>query len=188
MPVRLRAGQRDADHRREPCHGAAAGERDRARRRAGVGPRDPRGDAAAGVRPGARRVQEVDVRLTDDGLDLEGHLEEQRRRYMLAAMERCAGVQTRAAELLGMTFRSFRYFAKKYDLSGRQGGSERGLDEGDATSVGEARESDPGRGRARSVTLFVVRSSESRHTRAVSRAMRAAKTLAEAKKLGKTPN
>jgi two-component system response regulator PilR (NtrC family) len=36
---------------------------------------------------------------------------------MLEAMERSGGVQTRAAELLGMTFRSFRYFAKKYELS-----------------------------------------------------------------------
>ena len=31
------------------------------------------------------------------------------------------GVQTRAAELLGMTFRSFRYFAKKYELTHRDG-------------------------------------------------------------------
>jgi CheY-like chemotaxis protein len=31
-------------------------------------------------------------------------------------------VQTRAAELLGMTFRSFRYFAKKYGMSVRDGG------------------------------------------------------------------
>ena len=29
------------------------------------------------------------------------------------------GVQTRAAERLGMTFRSFRYFAKKYGLTSR---------------------------------------------------------------------
>ena len=36
---------------------------------------------------------------------------------MLEALERCGSVQTRAAELLGMTFRSFRYFAKKYELT-----------------------------------------------------------------------
>ena len=35
---------------------------------------------------------------------------------MLEAMRRCGGVQTRAADVLGMTFRSFRYFAKKYCL------------------------------------------------------------------------
>jgi two-component system response regulator PilR (NtrC family) len=50
-------------------------------------------------------------------MELEPHLEQLRRRYMLAAMERSNGVQTRAAELLGMTFRSFRYFGKKYDLA-----------------------------------------------------------------------
>jgi transcriptional regulator with GAF, ATPase, and Fis domain len=36
---------------------------------------------------------------------------------MCQALERCQGVQVRAAQLLGMTFRSFRYFAKKYRLS-----------------------------------------------------------------------
>ena len=37
---------------------------------------------------------------------------------MRAALERCAGVQTQAAELLRMTFRSFRYYAKKAGLTG----------------------------------------------------------------------
>ena len=32
------------------------------------------------------------------------------------ALERAGGVQVRAAELLGMSFRSFRYYAKKYNL------------------------------------------------------------------------
>jgi two-component system response regulator PilR (NtrC family) len=60
---------------------------------------------------------ELDVVLRDSGIDLERHLEELRRRYMAEAMERANGVQTRAAEILGMTFRSFRYFAKKYGLT-----------------------------------------------------------------------
>jgi two-component system response regulator PilR (NtrC family) len=51
---------------------------------------------------------------------------------MVEAMERCAGVQTRAAELLGMTFRSFRYFAKKYGMSVRDGGG----GEGEGTEAG----------------------------------------------------
>ena len=45
-----------------------------------------------------------------------------RRRFMLEGMQRCGGVQTRAAELLGMTFRSFRYFAKKYSLNRSEAG------------------------------------------------------------------
>jgi two-component system response regulator PilR (NtrC family) len=36
---------------------------------------------------------------------------------MSQALERCDGVQTRAAELLGMSFRSFRYYAKKLGIT-----------------------------------------------------------------------
>jgi two-component system response regulator PilR (NtrC family) len=74
------------------------------------------------VRSGQARQGDVDVVLPDGGIDIEHHVEEIRRRYMLEAMERTAGVQTRAAEMLGMTFRSFRYFAKKYGLTGRESG------------------------------------------------------------------
>lgn len=35
---------------------------------------------------------------------------------MREALDRCDGVQTKAAELLHMSFRSFRYYAKKYRL------------------------------------------------------------------------
>jgi len=77
------------------------------------------------VRQGKVDRTNVSVVLPDGGLDLESHLEDQRRRYMLEAMQRGRGVQTRAAELLGMTFRSFRYFAKKYDLTaGREAASQ----------------------------------------------------------------
>ncbi|MCU0253434.1 MAG: sigma-54 dependent transcriptional regulator, partial [Acidobacteria bacterium] len=53
-------------------------------------------------------------------IDLEQYLEEERRRYMVAALDQAGGIQTRAAERLGMTFRSFRYFAKKFGLTGRE--------------------------------------------------------------------
>jgi len=36
--------------------------------------------------------------------------------YIAAALKRANGVQVRAAELLGMSFRSFRYYVKKYNL------------------------------------------------------------------------
>ena len=62
------------------------------------------------------------VVIPQAGLDLELHLEDRRRRYMQEALERASSVQTHAAELLGMTFRSFRYFAKKYRLTGRDEG------------------------------------------------------------------
>lgn len=67
------------------------------------------------LRRGANALPAID--LPEDGLDLEGHLGEMRRELMQQALERCDGIQTRAAELLGMSFRSFRYYAKKSGLS-----------------------------------------------------------------------
>jgi two-component system response regulator PilR (NtrC family) len=58
------------------------------------------------------------VEIPDDGLDLENYLDGIRRQVMGQALSRCDGVQTQAAELLGMTFRSFRYYAKKMGLTG----------------------------------------------------------------------
>jgi two-component system response regulator PilR (NtrC family) len=56
------------------------------------------------------------VVLGEGSIDLETQLERLRERLMGEALARTNGVQTRAAELLGMSFRSFRYFAKKYNL------------------------------------------------------------------------
>jgi two-component system response regulator PilR (NtrC family) len=54
--------------------------------------------------------------LPDSGFDLEAHVKEIERGYLAQALQRAGGVQVRAAELLGMTFRSFRYYVKKYNL------------------------------------------------------------------------
>ena len=51
-----------------------------------------------------------------DGFDLEARGDEFYRHYISLALERAGGVQTRAAELLGMSFRSFRYYAKKFNI------------------------------------------------------------------------
>ena len=51
-----------------------------------------------------------------DGFDLEARGEAFYRHYLVLALERAGGVQVKAAELLGMSFRSFRYYAKKYNL------------------------------------------------------------------------
>jgi two-component system response regulator PilR (NtrC family) len=61
-------------------------------------------------------MPEVSFDLPADGMSLERHLESIAKIFMLKALERCGGVQTQAAELLRMSFRSFRYYAKKYDL------------------------------------------------------------------------
>lgn len=54
--------------------------------------------------------------LPPEGLNLEEQIGQLERSYLLAAMERSGGVRTRAAELLQMTYRSFRHYAKKYGI------------------------------------------------------------------------
>jgi two-component system, NtrC family, response regulator PilR len=65
-----------------------------------------------------RRTHPDLVQLPEDGLDLEAYLEDIRAQLMVQALERTRGVQTQAAELLGMSFRSFRYYAKKAGIKG----------------------------------------------------------------------
>ncbi len=60
---------------------------------------------------------DASVILPDDGFCLEAHVEQIERAYLAEALRRSGGVQSRAAEILGMTFRSFRYYAKKYDIT-----------------------------------------------------------------------
>jgi two-component system response regulator PilR (NtrC family) len=60
-------------------------------------------------------VAPVDA-LPDSGFDLESHVTEIERGYIAQALRRAGGVQVKAAELLGMSFRSFRYYVKKYNL------------------------------------------------------------------------
>jgi two-component system, NtrC family, response regulator PilR len=68
--------------------------------------------------------------LPEEGINLEAYLETVGKRLMREALDRCGGVQTKAAELLHMSFRSFRYYAKKYNLVhkeemyGEEGGGE----------------------------------------------------------------
>jgi two-component system response regulator PilR (NtrC family) len=77
------------------------------------------------VRPNGERLMETEVELLaglpefpalQAGFDLEARGEDFYRHYISLALERSGGVQTRAAELLGMSFRSFRYYAKKFNL------------------------------------------------------------------------
>jgi two-component system response regulator PilR (NtrC family) len=54
--------------------------------------------------------------LPEAGFDLEQHVQHLEREYIAEALRRAGGVKVRAAELLGMSFRSFRYYMKKYNL------------------------------------------------------------------------
>ncbi len=57
------------------------------------------------------------IDLPDRGFQLEAHVEGIERSYIVEALRRAGGVQSRAAEILGMSFRSFRYYAKKYGIT-----------------------------------------------------------------------
>jgi two-component system response regulator PilR (NtrC family) len=73
----------------------------------------------AGVRAGTGRYAapaSTSEHLPEGGLDLEARVKEIERGYIAQALERSDGVQVKAAELLGMSFRSFRYYVKKYNL------------------------------------------------------------------------
>ena len=56
------------------------------------------------------------VSLPKEGINLEQYIQNVERSYLLAAMERSGGVRTRAADLLKMSYRSFRHYAKKYGI------------------------------------------------------------------------
>jgi two-component system, NtrC family, response regulator PilR len=56
------------------------------------------------------------IDLPDTGFDLEAHVREVERGYIAEALRRAGGVQSKAADILGMSFRSFRYYAKKYEI------------------------------------------------------------------------
>jgi two-component system, NtrC family, response regulator PilR len=71
--------------------------------------------AAGGGHPRVEDVLEADT-LPDSGFDLERHVREIERQYITEALRRTEGVKVKAAELLGMSFRSFRYYAKKYGM------------------------------------------------------------------------
>jgi two-component system response regulator PilR (NtrC family) len=63
-------------------------------------------------RAGLQPVESLPV----SGFDLEAHVKEIEIGYIAEALKRAGGVQVKAADLLGMTFRSFRYYVKKYNL------------------------------------------------------------------------
>jgi two-component system response regulator PilR (NtrC family) len=75
-------------------------------------PEQLRGATAAATAVGAAQPES----FPDAGFDLEQHVQHIEREYIAEALRRAGGVKVKAAELLGMSFRSFRYYMKKYDL------------------------------------------------------------------------
>jgi two-component system, NtrC family, response regulator PilR len=64
---------------------------------------------AAGMENGSAHIPEA-------GIDLEKHIQDMEKAYILTALKACDGVGTRAAELLKMSYRSFRHYSKKYNI------------------------------------------------------------------------
>src|SRR5215471_13152249 len=56
------------------------------------------------------------VEIPDNGVDFEKVVATTARLYLQAALEKAGGVRTRASELLKITYRSFRHYAKKHGL------------------------------------------------------------------------
>jgi two-component system response regulator PilR (NtrC family) len=67
--------------------------------------------AAAGAGGGSTAVS-----IPADGLDMERYVADLERTLIQSALRQCNGVQTRAAEMLKLSYRSFRHLLKKYDL------------------------------------------------------------------------
>jgi len=63
-------------------------------------------------------ARDITLEIPPEGLDLEATLDRLEQQLLQAALERCGGVQTRAAELLKMSFRQFRY--KLHKREGRE--------------------------------------------------------------------
>jgi two-component system response regulator PilR (NtrC family) len=59
------------------------------------------------------------IMLAEEGCQLEQYLEEAERSLILQALERTGGNQTRAAQLLGVSYRQLRYRSKKLGVRSR---------------------------------------------------------------------
>jgi two-component system response regulator PilR (NtrC family) len=74
------------------------------------------GDHLAGGQTGMTAGAGRHAQLPSSGFNLEQHLQEVERTHVERALRQAGGVQIRAAELLGLSFRQFRYLVKKYGL------------------------------------------------------------------------
>lgn len=71
-----------------------------------------RGGPERGPERGTAPVAE----LPEKGIDLKAHVESIYREHIAQALKRAGGVHVRTAEMLGMSFRSFRYYARKFNI------------------------------------------------------------------------
>jgi two-component system response regulator PilR (NtrC family) len=69
-----------------------------------------------GALQGNRRSEEKPVAIPKEGVDFETQIAEVEKSYLQEALRMAGGVRSRAAELLHMSYRSFRHYAKKHGL------------------------------------------------------------------------
>src|SRR6266403_481000 len=60
--------------------------------------------------------QAAEVRIPEEGIDFEQVVAGTERRYLQAALAKADGVRTEAAQILKISYRSFRHYAKKHNL------------------------------------------------------------------------
>ena len=73
-------------------------------------------DRIAGYSSAAAALADGRINMPAEGVDFEKEIADAERRYLQAALEKSGGVRTRAAEMLKITYRSFRHYAKKHNL------------------------------------------------------------------------
>jgi len=61
-------------------------------------------------------AQQVSLQFSVEGIDFESQIAEIQKHYLLEALRTAGGIRTRAAELLHMSYRSFRHYAKKHGV------------------------------------------------------------------------
>jgi two-component system, NtrC family, response regulator PilR len=75
-------------------------------------------DRVAGSAPafGSALGESGSVHLPAEGVDFERVVADTEKRYLQAALDKANGVRTQAAEILKISYRSFRHYAKKHNL------------------------------------------------------------------------
>ena len=56
------------------------------------------------------------IQIPAEGIDFESQVSQVEKQYLQAALHAAGGVRSQAADLLKMSYRSFRHYAKKYGI------------------------------------------------------------------------
>src|SRR5208282_5095848 len=76
----------------------------------------PKARAAAAGAENAADATVAAGAVLPEGVNMENYVAEIERSLLQSALEQTRGVQVRAADLLGVSYRSFRHLMKKYEL------------------------------------------------------------------------